>query len=215
MSPTLRRACRAVGITCVLGAALSYSGGVLAGSARDHLNAPIDSWFAFYNAGYAAPVTPEDGLDVTAPIRTNVLSQSLVLTRTMDFWVRTGGLSIVVPYLNAESSSGSNRGAVSGVSDVGVPWQMNIFGGPVLTREEFASFVPQTSRASTSRRIRCSSWKATLVATLPLASGCQRTPITTSAAKRASTERVRATPPTRYDWALAWARSSGVAATWC
>jgi hypothetical protein len=144
MSRTSRPACRAVAMTCALGAALSYPGGALAGSARDYLNAPIDSWFAFYNAGYAASVTPEDGLDVTAPIRTNVVSQSLVLTRTMDFWGRTGGLSIVVPYLNVASSSGSNRSEVSGVSDVGFLWQMNIFGGPALTREAFASFVPQT-----------------------------------------------------------------------
>ena len=35
----------------------------MAGSARDYLNAPIDSWLASYNAGYAASVTPEDGLD--------------------------------------------------------------------------------------------------------------------------------------------------------
>ena len=62
----------------------------------------------------------------------------------MDFWGRTGGLSIVLPYLNVKSGLGSNRGAVSGVSDVGFLWQMNIFGGPALTREEFASFVPQT-----------------------------------------------------------------------
>jgi hypothetical protein len=62
-------------------------------------------------------VTPEDGLDVTAPIRTNVVSQSLVLTRTMDYWGRKGGVSIVVPYLNVESSSDSNRTAVRGVSD--------------------------------------------------------------------------------------------------
>jgi hypothetical protein len=144
MPPSLRRACRAAGITCVLGAALSCASDVLAGSARDYLNAPIDSWFAFYNSGYAASMTPEDGLDVTAPIRTNVVSQSLVLTRTMDFWGRTGGISIVVPYLNVESSLGSNRSAVSGVSDVSFLWQMNIFGGPALTREEFASFVPQT-----------------------------------------------------------------------
>jgi hypothetical protein len=83
-------------------------------------------------------VTPEDGLDVTAPIRTNVVSQSLVLTRTMNYWGRTGGVSIVVPYLNVESSSDSNRTAVRGVSDIGFLWQMNIFGGPALTREAFA-----------------------------------------------------------------------------
>lgn len=135
----------AVRVLCVTEAALCLPGGhALAGSARDYLNAPVDSWFAFYNAGYAASVTPEDGLDVTAGIRTNVVSQSVVLTRTMDYWGRTGGLSIVLPYLYVESSSGSGAAAVSGVSDVGLLWQINIFGGPALTREAFASFVPQT-----------------------------------------------------------------------
>ena len=135
---------RAVTGLCIATAALASSSRALAGSARDYLNAPIDSWFAFYNAGYAASVTPEDGLDVTARIRTNVVSQSVVLTRTMDFWGRTGGLSIVLPYLYVESSAGSNRTAVRGVSDIGFLWQMNIFGGPALTREAFAGFVPQT-----------------------------------------------------------------------
>jgi len=127
-----------------LGAILCTSNSTRAASARDYLNAPIDSWFAFYNSGYAASVTPEDGLDITARTRTNVVSQSLVLTRTMDFWGRTGGLSIVLPYLHVRSDSGSDSNAVSGVSDVGFLWQMNIFGGPAVTREEFVSFVPQT-----------------------------------------------------------------------
>jgi hypothetical protein len=62
----------------------------------------------------------------------------------MDYWGRTGGVSIVLPYLYVESSSGSDRTAVHGVSDIGFLWQMNIFGGPALSREAFASFVPQT-----------------------------------------------------------------------
>jgi hypothetical protein len=32
----------------------------------------------------------------------------------------------------------------NGVPDIGFLWQINIFGGPALTREEFRSFVPQT-----------------------------------------------------------------------
>jgi hypothetical protein len=144
MSPLLRPACGAAAAVCVAGGALTLPSKASAGSARDYLNAPIDSWLAFYNAGYAASVTPEDGLDVTARIRTNVVSQSLVLTRTMDYWGRTGGVSIVLPYLYVESSSNSDRTAVRGVSDVGFLWQMNIFGGPALSREAFASFVPQT-----------------------------------------------------------------------
>jgi hypothetical protein len=97
MCPSLRRVRLAAGVLCVVGAGLSSPSNVWAGSARDYLNAPIDSWLAFYNAGYAASVTPEDGLDVTARIRTNVISQSVVLTRTMDYWGRTGGVSIVCP----------------------------------------------------------------------------------------------------------------------
>ena len=41
----------------------------MAGSARDYLNAPIDTWMTFYNAGYFTSVTPEDGLDVTSSVR--------------------------------------------------------------------------------------------------------------------------------------------------
>lgn len=83
----------------MLGGALCLASPAWAGSARDYLNAPIDSWLGFYNVGYAASVTPEDGLDVAARGRTNVLSQSIVLTRTMDYWGRTGGVSVVLPYL--------------------------------------------------------------------------------------------------------------------
>ena len=276
MSPSLRRARLTAGL-CVVGAGLCSPSNVWAGSARDYLNAPIDSWLAFYNAGYAASVTPEDGLDVTARIRTNVVSQSVVLTRTMDYWGRTGGVSIVLPYLFVESSSSSDRTAVHGVSDIGFLWQMNIFGGPALSREAFASFVPQTfssfhlfvgtplgeyeprralnpsanrwtlrptvnfsytpdrgwtwletyvsavaftpndafqaGGASRLTQRRYSSWKAMRAATSLLASGCRRTPTTTREEKRASTGCRSAMPPIRCDWAPAWARVSGPAAT--
>ncbi|MGH7104654.1 MAG: transporter [Acetobacteraceae bacterium] len=139
-----RHALMAAGVLCVAGAALWFPRCALAGSARDYLNAPIDSWFAFYNAGASFLVTPEDGLDVTARTRTNVVMQSLMLTRTMNFWGRTGGFSIVLPYLYVAASSGSNGISVHGVSDIGFLWQINIFGGPALTPQEFASFVPQT-----------------------------------------------------------------------
>jgi hypothetical protein len=116
----------------------------LAGSARDYLNAPIDAWLTFYNFGAIESVTPEDGLDVSSSIRTNVLSQSALITRTMDFGGRTGGVSIILPYVALDSSSSVFRGSNQGVSDVGFLWQMNIFGGPALTKEQFRSFVPET-----------------------------------------------------------------------
>jgi hypothetical protein len=69
---------------------MACSGVASAGSARDYLNAPIDTWLTFYNFGYSTLVTPEDGMDVTSSVTSNVLSQSIVVTRTMDFWGRTG-----------------------------------------------------------------------------------------------------------------------------
>jgi hypothetical protein len=116
----------------------------LAGSARDYLNAPIDTWLTFYNVGYFSSVTPEDGLDVSSSVRTNVLAQSVVITRTLDFLGRAGGVSAILPYAALDVNSSAFQGSNQGVSDVGFLVQMNTFGGPALTREQFASFVPQT-----------------------------------------------------------------------
>jgi Putative MetA-pathway of phenol degradation len=115
-----------------------------AGSARDYLNAPVDTWLLNYNANYSTSVTPEDGTDTIPAVRSNVFAQSIVLTRVMDYWGRTGGLSLVLPYAFIGTSAGPFRAGTNGVSDVGFLWQMNIFGGPALTREQFRSFVPQT-----------------------------------------------------------------------
>src|ERR1700733_1515442 len=115
-----------------------------AGSARDYLNAPVDTWLLNYNAGYTTSVTPEDGTDTIPGVRSNVFAQSVVLTRIMDYWGRTGGFSLVLPYALIDTSAGPFRASTNGVSDVGFLWQMNIFGGPALTREQFQSFIPQT-----------------------------------------------------------------------
>ena len=115
-----------------------------AGSARDYLNAPVDLWLAIYNASYTSAVTPEDGDDLVPGVRSNVFAQSLVLTRIMDYWGRTGGVSIVLPYAFLDATAGPFRASANGASDIGFLWQMNIFGGPALTRAEFQSFIPQT-----------------------------------------------------------------------
>jgi len=115
-----------------------------AGSARDYLNAPVDSWLVSYGGGYSTSVTPEDGTDIIPGVRSGVFTQSLVITRIMDYWGRTGGLSIVLPYAFIDTSAGPLRATTNGLSDVGFLWQMNMFGAPALTREQFASFVPQT-----------------------------------------------------------------------
>lgn len=119
-------------------------GSVSAGSARDYLSAPIDSWLAFYNTGYSRSVTPEDDLGITPSVRTNVVSQSVVITRTLDYWGRTGGFSLVLPhhYLNASADNFSKSN--QGFGDAGILWQINLFGAPALNREQFRSFVPET-----------------------------------------------------------------------
>jgi hypothetical protein len=125
-------------------AAILWPGIARAGSARDYLNAPVDTWLLTLNASYTTSVTPEDGTDTIPGVRSNVFAQSVVLTRVMDFLGRTGGLSIVLPYAWIDTSAGAFRASTNGVSDVGFLFQMNIFGGPALTREEFRFFVPQT-----------------------------------------------------------------------
>ncbi len=128
---------------CMAGGFCSAPRRAVAGSARDYLNAPVGTWFTSYNTNYESLVTPEDGLNITAPIRTNVLVQSLVLTRVMDFWGRTGGLTVVLPYVRVASSSGAGASTISGFSNVGFLAQINMFGAPAFSRADFASFVPQ------------------------------------------------------------------------
>ena len=125
-------------------ACLPFSTTAYGGSARDYLNAPVDTWLVMYNAGYVTSVTPEDGTDISSRTVSNAFLQSVVLTRTMDFWGRAGGLSIILPYAVANTSSSAFQASTNGVSDVAFLWQINIFGGPALTREQFRSFVPQT-----------------------------------------------------------------------
>jgi len=97
---------------------MACSGVASAGSARDYLNAPIDTWLTFYNFGYSTLVTPEDGMDVTSSVTSNVLSQSIVVTRTMDFWGRTGGLSVILPYRYLNANSEAFRASNQGISDI-------------------------------------------------------------------------------------------------
>ena len=144
MQARMRPAKRWEMVSSAGGAAILWSAAAYAGSARDYLNAPVDTWLLNYNASYTTSLTPEDGTDTVPGVRSNVFAQSVVLTRIMDYWGRTGGLSIVLPYALIDTTAGPFRASTNGVSDVGFLWQMNIFGGPALTREEFRSFVPQT-----------------------------------------------------------------------
>ena len=113
-------------------------------SARDYLNAPVNSWLTFANSNYSTSVTPEDGQDIASRLRSNVFSQSVILTRTLDFGGRTSGLSAILPYVVANASTAGTNLSNNGLSDLGIMVQTNIFGGPALSREKFRFFVPQT-----------------------------------------------------------------------
>jgi hypothetical protein len=82
----MRTAKRLWTLICVVAAAACGGAPARAGSARDYLNAPVDTWLLNYNAGYTRSVTPEDGTDTVPGVRSNVFGQSIVLTRIMDFW---------------------------------------------------------------------------------------------------------------------------------
>jgi hypothetical protein len=90
-----------------------------AGSARDYLNAPIDTWLTFSNTGYSKSVTPGEGLDVTSRVRSDVFSQSVIVTRTLDVWGRTGGVSAIVPYVAVNAISPGSHLSNDGLSDIG------------------------------------------------------------------------------------------------
>ena len=118
-----------------------------AGSARDYLNALVDTWLLNYNAGYTTSVTPEDGTGHDS-------RRSRQRVRSIGRPYAHHGLLGPHRRLLARSAlcahrhqRGPFRASTNGVSDVGFLWQMNIFGGPALTREQFQSFIPKRSRA--------------------------------------------------------------------
>jgi Putative MetA-pathway of phenol degradation len=113
-------------------------------SARDYLNAPVDSWLTLANSNYSTSVTPGDGTDISSRVRSNVFSQTMILTRIMNFGGRTGGVSVIVPYAVVNARTDAVHLSTNGLADFGAMGQMNIFGGPALKREQFRFFVPQT-----------------------------------------------------------------------
>jgi hypothetical protein len=60
------------------------------------------------------------------------------------FWGRTAGISVILPYRHLDASSDAFRASNQGISDIAFLLQVNIFGGPALTKEQFRAFVPQT-----------------------------------------------------------------------
>ena len=137
---------------CHLAAAVLTAGYVasgspaLAGKARDYLNAPVNTWVTFYNLGHSKSVSPVLGgadFGITG-IETDITSQSVILSRIVDVAGRTGGLSVILPWADISASAGRYRAGASGIGDIGLSAEVNLFGAPALSKEEFARWTPET-----------------------------------------------------------------------
>jgi hypothetical protein len=140
MSSAIRVSLACLLLNCLFGSVAE------AGKARDYLNAPKDTWVTFYNAGYTTSATPvEGGEDFGVPdIGSDVLSQSVILTRIVDVWGRTGGVSLILPYVDLSLDLGDEIYHTAGVADLRLAWEVNLFGAPALSKEEFGNWTPET-----------------------------------------------------------------------
>lgn len=132
--------------TAALCSAIFFAPPAFAGKARDYLNAPVDTWITFYNLGFSNSVAPVDGaaeFGITN-VTTDVTSQSLILSRIIDVGGRTGGLSFVLPHADIDVAAGPFEAGDTGIGDIGIVAEVNIFGAPALSKEEFARWQPET-----------------------------------------------------------------------
>jgi len=137
--------CRLFGVACLY-LAIFFSTPAFAGKARDYLNAPVNTWVTFYNLGFSNRVAPVDGAAEfgISNVTTDITSQSLILSRILDVGGRTGGLSFVLPHADIDVAAGPFATGEAGFGDVGIVAEVNIFGAPALSKENFAQWEPET-----------------------------------------------------------------------
>lgn len=130
----------------LVAACLFHAAPADAGKARDYLNAPKDTWVTFYNLGWSQAVTQvRGGADFgIASIESEVLSQSLIITRIVGIAGRTGGFSLILPAADVRSSAGPFSERDRAFGDLGFAAEVNLFGAPALSKSEFASWTPET-----------------------------------------------------------------------
>ena len=119
----------------LLGAA---AGQALADEARDFLNVPTGSWYPAYYLVLSETRSP-DGRTVIDST-TNLFR----VTNTLNVFGRTGGWNLIVPLqtlsLSFDGDTGSRK---TNLGDPKFVFDLNLFGAPARTREEFRSFVPR------------------------------------------------------------------------
>lgn len=120
-----------------------------ADNARDWQNTPTNLNMVF---GYYNRVDTNTPIDTTLPINGLSLNADLYLFRyARSFGIdgRNSAIQFIQPYAdvsasfdNAQFFSGTKRNG--GMGDTQIVFAHNIFGGPALTAEEFASWKPET-----------------------------------------------------------------------
>src|SRR6056297_2239288 len=142
---TFHGSCRLFGVagSCL---ALFFATPAFAGKARDYLNAPVNTWVTFYNLGFSNSVAPVDGAAEfgISNVTTVITSQSLIVSRIIDVGGRTGGLSFVLPHADIDVAAGPFAAGESGIGDIGIVAEVNIFGAPALSKENFSQWDPET-----------------------------------------------------------------------
>ena len=127
--------------------AMGGSGAAQAQTGRLFLAVPVDSNIAIatYN-GTRSNTWLDDSLSVPG---TESRSQtgSVLYSRIMDVFGRTGGPGLSIPYagiLSTDPSTGQVLQDRSGFGDPSLTFDVNFFGAPAMTAEQFRNFVPVT-----------------------------------------------------------------------
>lgn len=126
---------------------LGWSSAAQAQAGRLFLAVPVDSNIAIvtYN-GTRSNTWIDESLSVPG---TESRSQtgSILYSRIMDVFGRTGGPGISIPYsgiLTVDQQTGQVVQDSTGFGDPSLTFDVNFFGAPAMTAEQFRSFVPVT-----------------------------------------------------------------------
>lgn len=133
-----------VGLSLLLGSASTW-----ADNARDWQNLPTDLNLLF---GYYSKVDSNTPIDTSLPIDGLSLNADLYIMRyARSFGIdgRSSAIQLIQPYADVEASLDNARVLTgtrhnSGMADTQVVFVHNLFGGPALSKEEFAGWTPET-----------------------------------------------------------------------
>ena len=142
---TARRLGKIVASAVFAVAACLAAASAQAQAGRLFLAVPVDSNLVIATYNGARSNTWADGTIPNAGATTRTETTSILYTRIMDVFGRTGGPGISLPYSDL---LGYQNGQViqdtRGFGDPALTFDVNFFGAPAMTVEQFKSFVPVT-----------------------------------------------------------------------